>query len=65
MGAAIFQQLIFENFNNVLKGWNESGEIDENFKKEIVTALKRLDLGVSVGSWGQIKGDIPITVCCT
>jgi len=40
----------------VLKGWNVSGETDTIFRNDIVSALNKLDPGVAVGSWGQIKG---------
>ncbi|KAL7275259.1 hypothetical protein RUND412_001804 [Rhizina undulata] len=54
-GCSINQQQIFEVFNNVLKGWDVSGDNDLDFKKRVESALKTLYSGVRVGRYGQIQ----------
>lgn len=53
-GVAYAQQLVWELFDQTVK----AGKIlkaDAVFMEELTTKSKRLDCGVEVGSWGQIK----------
>lgn len=54
-GCTHYQQLIWEVFDHVLRGWDASGDTDTDFKSSITSALAKLDKGVHVGSWGQIQ----------
>ncbi|EJD54534.1 glycoside hydrolase family 95 protein [Auricularia subglabra TFB-10046 SS5] len=54
-GCAHFQQLIWELFHNIQKGFKLSGDADQSFLKEIEAKLSKLDRGVRIGSWGQMQ----------
>jgi alpha-L-fucosidase 2 len=58
-GASMSQQIVWSLFTNLL----EAGEVlggDEPFRDTVKAALRRLDPGTRIGSWGQLqewKGD--------
>ncbi|KZV83726.1 hypothetical protein EXIGLDRAFT_742074 [Exidia glandulosa HHB12029] len=54
-GCAHFQQLIWELFRNIEKGFPLSGDTDAAFLKEVQDKLAILDRGVRIGSWGQLQ----------
>lgn len=54
-GCTHYQQLIWETFDHVLRGWEASGDTDTSFKNEVSTKLSKLDAGIHIGSWGQIQ----------
>ncbi|KAG8889106.1 hypothetical protein FRB98_005721 [Tulasnella sp. 332] len=56
LGCAHFQQLIWELFNGVEKGWQYSGDSDVAFLAEVRAKNARLDRGLRIGSWGQLQG---------
>jgi alpha-L-fucosidase 2 len=52
-GAAMSQQIVFDLFTNVVEAAPRLGE--SRFGTEVHAALKRLDAGTRVGSWGQLQ----------
>jgi alpha-L-fucosidase 2 len=52
-GAAMSQQIVFDLFTNVSEAAGILG--DRAFRAEVEAARARLDPGVHVGSWGQLK----------
>ncbi|KAG8920063.1 hypothetical protein FRC01_000946 [Tulasnella sp. 417] len=53
-GCAHFQQMIWELFNGVEKGFELSGDTDVAFLSEVRAKKSRLDRGLHIGSWGQL-----------
>ncbi|CAL5867505.1 uncharacterized protein PFLUO_LOCUS1724 [Penicillium psychrofluorescens] len=54
-GCSQSQQVIWELFDHVLKGWEASGDTDECFLRRVKDAYEKVYQGVRVGSWGQIQ----------
>ncbi|GFF22350.1 probable alpha-fucosidase A [Aspergillus udagawae] len=54
-GCTHYQQLIWELFDHVLRGWTASGDTDASFRSAIASKLASLDPGIHIGSWGQIQ----------
>ncbi|KAI0313168.1 glycoside hydrolase family 95 protein [Amylostereum chailletii] len=54
-GCAHHQQLIWQLFNAVEKGYAASGDTDEAFLDDIRTKRDQIDKGVHIGSWGQLQ----------
>ncbi|PWY91587.1 FAD/NAD(P)-binding domain-containing protein [Aspergillus sclerotioniger CBS 115572] len=54
-GCTHYQQLIWEVFDHVLRGWEASGDDDASFKAAISSQFSTLDPGIHIGSWGQIQ----------
>ncbi|GIK01368.1 hypothetical protein Aspvir_005402 [Aspergillus viridinutans] len=54
-GCTHFQQLIWELFDHVLRGWTASGDTDATFHSAIASKFSSLDTGIHIGSWGQIQ----------
>ena len=57
-GASMSQQIVFDLFTNVVEAAAVVG--DSRFRNEVAGALRRLDHGTRIGSWGQLqewKGD--------
>lgn len=50
-----YQQMIWELFEQVLRGWDASGDTDITFKSAVSEELAQLDNGTHIGSWGQIQ----------
>ncbi|KAG9044139.1 hypothetical protein FS837_008733 [Tulasnella sp. UAMH 9824] len=53
-GCAHFQQMIWEVFNGIEKGFELSGDTDVAFLSEVRAKKARLDRGLHIGSWGQL-----------
>jgi len=53
-GIAYAQQLIYELFDNTLKA-SSVVHADVNFVSELKNKFKRLDNGIHIGEWGQIR----------
>lgn len=53
-GVAYAQQIIWDLFTNTLQAAEILGD-DANFAKELKGKLSKLDAGLSVGSWGQLR----------
>ncbi|PYI07564.1 hypothetical protein BO78DRAFT_396406 [Aspergillus sclerotiicarbonarius CBS 121057] len=54
-GCTHYQQLIWEVFDHVLRGWEASGDDDTSFKDAISAKFSTLDPGIHIGWWGQIQ----------
>ncbi|TFK65990.1 glycoside hydrolase family 95 protein [Pluteus cervinus] len=54
-GCAHAQQLIWQLFNAVEKGFNASGDTDTAFLAEVRSKRSQMDKGLHVGSWGQLQ----------
>ncbi|KIY63304.1 glycoside hydrolase family 95 protein [Cylindrobasidium torrendii FP15055 ss-10] len=54
-GCAHAQQLIWQLLNAIVKGFEYSGDTDVDFLKEVLEKRDRLDLGIKIGSWGQLQ----------
>ncbi|PYH98267.1 FAD/NAD(P)-binding domain-containing protein [Aspergillus ellipticus CBS 707.79] len=54
-GCTHYQQLIWEVFDHVLRGWDASGDTDTSFKSAITSKFATLDPGIHIGDWGQIQ----------
>ncbi|KAI0339318.1 glycoside hydrolase family 95 protein [Trametopsis cervina] len=54
-GCAHAQQLIWQLFNAVEKGWDASGDTDMSFLEEVRTKRAQMDKGIHIGSWGQLQ----------
>lgn len=54
-GCAHAQQLIWQLFNAVEKGFSASGDTDVAFLSEIRATREKMDKGLKVGSWGQLQ----------
>ncbi|KAF9451559.1 glycoside hydrolase family 95 protein [Macrolepiota fuliginosa MF-IS2] len=54
-GCAHAQQIIWQLFNAVEKGFAASGDTDTKFLNDILVARGKLDRGIHIGSWGQLQ----------
>ncbi|TRM55989.1 glycoside hydrolase family 95 protein [Schizophyllum amplum] len=55
LGCAHAQQLVWQLFNAVDKGFEASGDTDAEFLDAIRTARDQMDKGIHIGSWGQLQ----------
>ncbi|KAJ7864980.1 glycoside hydrolase family 95 protein [Mycena olivaceomarginata] len=55
LGCAHAQQLIWQLFNAVEKGFAASGDEDTSFLEEVRTKRDAMDKGLRIGSWGQLQ----------
>ncbi|KAK7040767.1 hypothetical protein VNI00_009673 [Paramarasmius palmivorus] len=55
LGCAHGQQMIWEMFNAIEKGFEISGDTDTAFLEEIRSKRAQMDKGLHVGSWGQLQ----------
>ncbi|KAF7595237.1 hypothetical protein BBP40_006737 [Aspergillus hancockii] len=54
-GCTHWQQLIHQVYENTVQGAKVAGESDSKFLKDVKSQLPRLDKGLHIGTWGQIK----------
>ncbi|KAL0958845.1 hypothetical protein HGRIS_014164 [Hohenbuehelia grisea] len=54
-GCAHAQQMIWQLFNAVEKGFAASGDKDTAFLDEVKATKARMDKGLRIGSWGQLQ----------
>ncbi|KAF9479521.1 glycoside hydrolase family 95 protein [Pholiota conissans] len=54
-GCAHSQQVIWQLFNAVEKGFAASGDDDNDFLTEVLTKRAQMDKGLRIGSWGQLQ----------
>ncbi|KAG6889388.1 hypothetical protein C0992_005520 [Termitomyces sp. T32_za158] len=54
-GCAHAQQLIWQLFNAVEKGFDASGDTDTAFLAEVKAKRAQMDKGIHIGSWGQLQ----------
>jgi len=54
-GCAHAQQLIWQLFNAVEKGFAASGDTDQAFLQEVLAKRTQMDKGLHIGSWGQLQ----------
>jgi len=54
-GCAHAQQLIWQLFNAVEKGFAASGDTDQAFLQEVLAKRDQMDKGLHIGSWGQLQ----------
>ncbi|KAF8154695.1 glycoside hydrolase family 95 protein [Crassisporium funariophilum] len=55
LGCAHAQQVIWQLFNAVEKGFAASGDTDTAFLAEVQAKRAQMDKGLKVGSWGQLQ----------
>ncbi|KAG8958561.1 hypothetical protein FRC03_009021 [Tulasnella sp. 419] len=55
LGCAHHQQIIWEIFNGIEKGFEYSGDSDVRFLADVRAKKARLDRGLHIGSWGQLQ----------
>ncbi|KAF8604839.1 glycoside hydrolase family 95 protein [Ceratobasidium sp. AG-I] len=55
LGCAHSQQLVWQLFESVEKGFSASGDTDTAFLKEVQSKKLRLDKGIKIGSFGQLQ----------
>ncbi|KAI0782786.1 glycoside hydrolase family 95 protein [Abortiporus biennis] len=55
LGCAHAQQLMWQLFNAVEKGFNFSGDQDVEFLQEVKQKKAQMDKGIHIGSWGQLQ----------
>jgi alpha-L-fucosidase 2 len=55
LGCAHAQQLIWQLFNAIEKGFEASGDTDTAFLEEVLTVRAKMDKGLKIGSWGQLQ----------
>ncbi|KAI0330116.1 hypothetical protein GY45DRAFT_1251576 [Cubamyces sp. BRFM 1775] len=55
LGCAHAEQLIWQLFNAIEKGFNASGDTDTDFLNEVVSKRNQMDKGIHIGSWGQLQ----------
>ncbi|KAJ7182665.1 glycoside hydrolase family 95 protein [Mycena crocata] len=55
LGCAHAQQLIWQLLNAVEKGFAASGDTDTAFLDEVRTKRDVMDVGLRIGSWGQLQ----------
>ncbi|KAH9475953.1 putative alpha-fucosidase A [Psilocybe cubensis] len=55
LGCAHAQQIIWQLFNAVEKGFNASGDPDIKFLADVKAARSKMDKGIKIGSWGQLQ----------
>ncbi|KAG5651905.1 hypothetical protein H0H81_006986 [Sphagnurus paluster] len=54
-GCAHSQQMIWQLFNSVEKGFAASGDTDTAFLAEVKAKRTQMDKGLHIGSWGQLQ----------
>jgi len=54
-GCAHSQQIIWQMFNAVEKGFTASGDMDTAFLEEVKAKRAQMDKGLRIGSWGQLQ----------
>lgn len=54
-GCAHAQQLIWQLFNAIEKGYSASGDTDTAFLQEVQEKQTQMDKGIHIGSWGQLQ----------
>ncbi|CAE6534742.1 unnamed protein product [Rhizoctonia solani] len=54
-GCSHSQQLIWQLFEAVEKGFSASGDNDTGFLSEVQSKKLKLDKGIQIGSWGQLQ----------
>ncbi|KAH7920127.1 glycoside hydrolase family 95 protein [Leucogyrophana mollusca] len=54
-GCAHAQQLIWQLFNAIEKGFNAAGDTDTAFLNDILAKREQMDKGIRVGWWGQLQ----------
>ncbi|KAF8234511.1 glycoside hydrolase family 95 protein [Tricholoma matsutake] len=54
-GCAHSQQVIWQMFNAVEKGFAASGDTDTAFLEEVKAKRAQMDKGLRIGSWGQLQ----------
>lgn len=54
-GCAHNQQLIWQLFNAIEKGFGASGDTDTAFLEGVRATRAKLDKGIRIGSWGQLQ----------
>ncbi|KDQ10793.1 glycoside hydrolase family 95 protein [Botryobasidium botryosum FD-172 SS1] len=54
-GCAHAQQMIWQMFNAVEKGFKASGDTDIAFLNEVRSKRARMDKGLRIGRWGQLQ----------
>ncbi|KAF8954807.1 glycoside hydrolase family 95 protein [Flammula alnicola] len=55
LGCAHAQQMIWQLFNAVEKGFAASGDLDVEFLAEVQAKRAQMDKGLKIGSWGQLQ----------
>ncbi|KDN36266.1 hypothetical protein RSAG8_10954, partial [Rhizoctonia solani AG-8 WAC10335] len=55
LGCSHSQQLVWQLFEAVEKGFGASGDNDTAFLHEVSTKKLKLDKGIRIGSWGQLQ----------
>ncbi|KAH9855593.1 glycoside hydrolase family 95 protein [Lenzites betulinus] len=55
LGCAHAQQVIWQLFNAIEKGFSASGDTDTAFLEEVTSKRAQMDKGIHVGSWGQLQ----------
>lgn len=55
LGCAHAQQLIWQLFNAVEKGYAASGDKDQAFLEAVLSKRAQMDKGIHIGSWGQLQ----------
>ncbi|KAH9475954.1 putative alpha-fucosidase A [Psilocybe cubensis] len=55
LGCAHAQQIIWQLFNAVEKGFAASGDTDTQFLDEVRATREKMDKGLKIGSWGQLQ----------
>ncbi|KAF8551628.1 glycoside hydrolase family 95 protein [Imleria badia] len=54
-GCAHAQQLIWQLFNAVEKGYAAAGDMDTAFLNSVLSKRTQMDKGLRIGSWGQLQ----------
>lgn len=54
-GAAMSQQIVWDLLTNVSEAAATLDDADAAFRADVARALRRLDPGVRIGSWGQLQ----------
>ncbi|EMD36191.1 glycoside hydrolase family 95 protein [Gelatoporia subvermispora B] len=55
LGCAHSQQLIWQLFNAIEKGFEASGDTDRDFLNEVTSVRAQMDKGIHIGYWGQLQ----------
>ncbi|THU90400.1 glycoside hydrolase family 95 protein [Dendrothele bispora CBS 962.96] len=55
LGCAHAQQMIWQMFNSIEKGFEASGDTDTAFLEEVRAKRAQMDKGLRIGSWGQLQ----------
>ncbi|CAE7084096.1 unnamed protein product [Rhizoctonia solani] len=56
LACAHSQQVIWQLFSTVEKGFDASGDHDATFLQAVKAKKLKLDKGIRIGSWGQLQG---------